>query len=231
MRTTSSYKTNPSFIQKDKTLEYKRSGYDKVLIDFLSRKNSQFPTHSNWERMRILYLKHDRTHGEKWWESRYHNYEIPDYTNIYGTCNWDYMDNDPDWAMPVDRQNGANLGIWASSHDGFGLLVYDDCDRFKAKRVAKLSIYAPEYMPYIPNDYACMKTLWRLNAAKKKNLMEILKKPYDLSMADYTNWNKTLHWIDMDRGITACDANGKVISSFHDLPDDLPIPDYTQFSD
>lgn len=219
--------THPLF-KKTRYWEINKDGSDRILIDLLSRKNSLFPAHTNWERMRILYLKHDRTHGEKWWLTHYHKYTLPDYTNIYGVCNWDYMDNDPDWAMPVNRNNDANLAIWASSVDGFGLLVYDDCDRFKAKRVAKISIFKPEYLPYTPNDYTCMKSLWRVDGSQKAQLVEILKKPWDSSDSQYANWDRALGWIDMNGAICACDENGKPITSINNLPRDMPMPDYTK---
>lgn len=216
--------THPIF-SKTKHWDINTDGSDKILIDFLKSRNSTFPTHTNWERIRMLYIKHDMYHkGELWWKSKFYACDMPDYSNIWGMCNWTYLDNDPDNAHPVGYDEESNISIWSTDIGGLGLFVFDNSIRAKAKHAAKISIFAPEYMDYKPNDYECMKSKWVLPDGIKRKVIQILKRKSGMGGS---NWEQAIASIDM-AGCVCAYENGKQITSFYNIPDDLPMPDYMQ---
>lgn len=166
---------NHRYFWRTKYWNINEDGYDKILMRLLTSKNSMFPAHTNWERIRILYLKHDKYHGEHWWQSRYHVYEMPDYTDIWGITDWRLMDNDPDDSFPVFCNRELNMAIYITPRDIPGLLVYDNENRDKAKQVAKISLLKPEYLPYTSNYFAGFKEIWTLNQQEKKKIGKSLK--------------------------------------------------------
>lgn len=85
------------------------------------------------------------------------------------------MDNDPDEAFPVFCNWNLNMAIYMTPFDTSGLLVYDDAIRDKAKRVAKISIFRPEYLPYSSNYYVGFKEIWTLAEEDKKKIRKSLK--------------------------------------------------------
>lgn len=167
---------NHRYFWRTKFWNINEDGYDKILMRLLASKNSMHQVHSNWERIRILYLKHDFFHAsDKWWKCRYHKYDMPDYTNLWGITDWRLLDNDPDDAFLVFCNWDLNMAIYMTSNETPGLLVFDDADRDKAKRVAKISIFKPEYLPYTSNYYAGFKEIWTLGEEDKKKIGKSLK--------------------------------------------------------
>lgn len=207
-------------------------GYGKILLNVLQRKNSKFANRTNWERTWFIMHKHGYA---SWLELPQIVPEtIPDYEHIWGICDWDYGDTDPDGAslIVVDRKN--NISIYSSSmhynilqpdeEEESGLLVFDDFIRYRAKKVAKISIYTPEYLLWHPNSYACQKSVWRLNENEKKILINLLKKR-NRNDKRKTNWEDLLYSLKRD-GFMKYDRASKKYEIDENFISDLPMPDY-----
>lgn len=201
----------------------KEDGRDQILMNLLAGKNSMFPAHTSWERIRIVYLKRDRTYGCAWWQVPWDNYQLPDYTHLRGTRDWRRLDNDPDDAWPVSCSLDLNMAIDMTPLNTPGLLVYDDASRNKARRVARLSLFAPQYLPYTSNHYTGFKEIWSLAEYDMKKIRKILKKRSNFTRKGGSKWLDGLSGLKIYMDDPAV-LNGLEIPDYSHLPCYNPFP-------
>ena len=165
--------------------------------------------------------------------------EIPDYSHLWGISSWEYLDFDPDDPSWVEINKQYNMSIYTSSHyydilhpddtEESGILVFNDCERYRAKKVAKISIFEPVYLPHHSHTYACAKTEWRLTPDEKKILIKLLRMRHRTNKR-IINWQFALDVFKRE-GIIKYDIKTNNFLEINDFEPDLKMPDYLLLPD
>ncbi len=165
--------------------------------------------------------------------------DIPDYAHLWGIADLAYGDTDPDGASWIEINHAHNMSIYSSAvhynvlepdeEEESGFLVFDDAERYRAKKVAKISVFEPVYLFHHPNSYACAKEEWRLNDEEKKVMIKLLKMRHRNNKGK-TNWQYLLDNLKRDGFIVYDQTTGKYEEN-ENFPTDLPMPDYMLLPD
>lgn len=229
---------NVVYVYKSKFWNIDEDGYGKVLNDLLRRPNSKFPLKTNWERIWKLFKKAGFGFYYNSWQD-YAKQDIPDYSHLWGICNLEYLDFDPDNAVSVEVNISNNMSIYVSSYinnilkpedeDESGLLVFNDYERYRATKVARISIYEPAYLGYHPHSYACDKAPWRLSDEEKRIFIKLLKMRHKNNRR-ITNWQAALDTLARE-GLYKYDKVANKLIEIENFIPDLKMPDYLLLPD